>query len=334
MTMNRTTPMEPTGPRESAADIERAAADWVARLDRGALSDTEQQALASWAAQDTRRAGAYARAMAVNLHLDRAVALGEDYVTRHQPVEAPSRRRVIAVAASAAAACAASLSIFTLQRRGAAPKRRTIGTARGAVREVALGEGSTVTLNTMTELRPSLTDTLRKVDLLKGEALFDVAKDPKRPFVVYVGEFSVRAVGTSFTVRRTALGAVKVVVTEGIVEVTRRQDVLGQVHAGIAFAVDAAASPVIETLNPSQIDSALAWRGGRIDLQGMTLAEAAEEFSRYSDLRIRVTDPAIANLHIAGVYATSDPAGFAENVALSLGLKSVRRGNEVILSKT
>ncbi|RYD25550.1 MAG: DUF4880 domain-containing protein [Lysobacteraceae bacterium] len=331
--MDQTTPMGQSGPRETAAEIEQAAADWVAQLDRGPLSESEQKELEQWAAADPRRAGAYARALAVSLHFDRAVALGNDFAAKHHPVEAPTtRRRFMAVAASAAAACATGMGIFTFSRRPVA--LLPIGTAKGAVREVVLREGSTVTLNTMTELRPELTAVLRRVDLLRGEALFDVAKEPGRPFIVYAGDFSVRAVGTSFTVRRIGPDAIKVVVTEGIVEVSRRQDVLGRLHAGIAFAVDASATPVIETLNPSQARSALAWRSGKIDLQGLTLSEAAEEFSRYSNLRIRVSDPSIANLHIAGVYATSDPAGFAKNVALSLGLKSVRRGNEVILSKT
>lgn len=332
--MKQTTAMEQTRLRETAAEIEQAAADRVARLDRGPLSVGEQEELERWAAADSRRAGAYARAMAVSLHLDRAVALGDNFAAKHSPREAPTRRRFMAVAASAAAACAAGVGVFTFNRRFATTLPRPIGTAKGGVREVVLREGSTVTLNTMTELRPDLTDALRRVDLLRGEALFNVARDPARPFIVYAGDFSVRAVGTSFTVRRTSPDAIKVVVTEGVVEVSRQRNILGQVHAGIAFAVDATATPVIETLNPSQVDSALAWRGGRIDLQGLTLSEAAEEFGRYSNLRIKVTDPSIGNLHITGVYATSDPAGFAENVALSLGLKSVRRGDEVILSRS
>lgn len=326
--------MEPNGPRETAAEIAQSAASWVARLDRGPLSRSERQELEQWAAADTRRAGAYARAMAISLHLDRTVALGDDFAAKYRPVEAPTRRRFMAVAASAAAACAAGVGVFTFNRRLATPLRPPIGTAKGAIREVALREGSTVTLNTLTKLRPDLTTELRSIDLIQGEALFDVAKDAARPFIVYAGDFSVRAVGTSFIVRRTSPNAIKVVVTEGVVEVSRQQDILGRVHAGIAFAVDAAATPVIETLNHSQVGSALAWRGGKIDLQGMTLSEAAKEFSRYSNLRIRVDDPSIANLHIAGVYATTDPAGFAENVALSLGLRSVRRGNEVILSRS
>lgn len=330
--MKHPTPMEPTEPRETAAEIEQAAADWVARSDRGPLSSDEEIELERWAAADPRRAGAHARAMAVNLHLDRAVALGHDFATKHQAAPEPSRRRFMVVAAGAMAACAAGVAVLTIQRRPIATLPRPIGTAKGAVREVALREGSMVTLNTMTVLRPDLTAALRRIDLLTGEALFDVAKDPVRPFVVVAGDFSVRAVGTRFSVRRIGTDAIKVVVTEGVVEISRRQDILGLVHAGIAFAAAAAATPVIETLTPSQIGGALAWRSGRIDLQGLTLAEAIAEFDRYSDVRITLANPAVGKIPITGVYAANDPVGFAENVAISLGLKSVRRGDEVVLS--
>jgi transmembrane sensor len=214
--------MEPTGPRETAADIERAAADWVARQDRGPLSQGEQQELEHWAAADSRRAGAYARAMAINLHLDRVAALGEDFAARPEPIEEPSRRRFVAVAAGGVAACAAGLGVFAFTQRQAPALSRPIATAKGAVRELALREGSRVTLNTMTQVRPALTSSVRRIDLIEGEALFDVAKDPNRPFVVDAGDFSVRAVGTSFTVRRTGTDAIKVVVTEGIVKSAAR----------------------------------------------------------------------------------------------------------------
>ncbi|MEG3086894.1 FecR family protein [Sphingomonas sp. PB4P5] len=273
--------------------------------------------------------------MAINVHLDRAVALGEGFPAQPvEPSEPVARRRVMAMAASVVAATAVSGGIFTFSRRNPGLGARSIETAKGAVRLVALHEGSHITLNTLTQIRPVLTSGLRRIDLVYGEALFQVAKDPARPFVVYAGDLSVRAIGTSFSVRLIGPDAIRLLVSEGVVEVGRGREVLGQVHAGIQFAVDPAATPDITTLDAARLSNALAWRHGRLDLQGLTLAQAAEEFGRYSDLKIRVEDPSIVHLHITGVYATNDPAGFARNVALSLGLKSVRRGNEVIIYKS
>lgn len=324
--------MEPTGQRETAAEIEATAAAWVARQDRGPLSDTEQKELEQWASADSRRAGAYARAMAVSLHLDRTAALGENFAARPDTVTAPARRRVMMAGAGALLACMTGFGLFTAARRENAPTSRPVATPKGEVREITLQEGSRITLNSMTQIRPELTSDQRGIILLEGEALFDVTHNPARPFIVQAGGFGVRAIGTSFTVHRTAPDAIRVVVTDGIVEVSRGETILGRVHAGVAFAVQASATPVISTLSPAQIDRALAWRGGRIDLEGMTLAQAAREFSRYSDVIIRVDDPSIGNMRITGVYATSDPAGFASDVALSLGLRAERRGNVVLLS--
>lgn len=332
--MSRVPPREPTEPRETAAEIDEAAAAWVARRDRAPLSRDEEEDLRRWGDADPRRAGAYARAMAVNLHLNRVAALGENYSVVPEPSNAPTRRSVIAAGISAVAATAVGLGLFDFGRRNSEPVIKPIATAKGAVRQLKLQEGTRVTLNTMTQIRPSLTARLRRIDLLQGEALFDVVSDPARPFIVFAGDISVRAVGTSFTVHRIGLDAIKVLVTEGVVEVSRDENVLGRVHAGIEFAINALDTPVITNLDASQLSSALAWREGRIDLQGFTLAQAVAEFSRYSDIKIEVKDPSIAGLHITGVYATSDPAGFARDAALSLGLKSRRRGNGVTISRT
>ncbi|WP_422178398.1 DUF4880 domain-containing protein, partial [Caulobacter sp.] len=71
--------------RESSAEIDAAAAAWAARVDRGPLSDEDQAALEAWAAKDPRRAGAYAKALAVSAHLDRAQGLGADFAPAAHP---------------------------------------------------------------------------------------------------------------------------------------------------------------------------------------------------------------------------------------------------------
>ncbi|WP_068087782.1 FecR family protein [Novosphingobium rosa] len=330
--MNRQ-PSKQTSARATAAEIEQAAADWLARIDRAPLSDEEDAALRQWAQADPRHAGAYARAMAVDLHLDRARALGEDYPAAQDHPASPLRRRLMVASAGAIAASAVGFGSFALLRRGDGADAVTLATAKGATRDVALQEGSRITLNTMTQLRPAITSDLRRIDLLEGEALFDVAKDAARPFIVHVGDLSVRAVGTSFSVRRTGPDAIRLLVTEGVVEVKRKDDVLGQVRAGVDFTVDAAASPVIAMLDAGQMSGAMAWRQGRIDLQGLTLGQAAAEFSRYSDTKITLADASIAGLHISGVYATGDPAGFAHDAALSLGLSCTQHGADLVISR-
>lgn len=310
----------PNDPSETAADIDAAAVAWAARVDRGALSDAEQSALEAWAAADARRAGAYARALAANAYFDRAAALGPAFVPSRHPAAAPAidRRGLLRGAGGLmAASIAGGAGYFAFQRQG------RIVTPKGDVRRVSLSEGSAVTMNTDTALRPSLGPALRRIDLLRGEALFDVAKDPARPFVVFARGVQVRAVGTSFTVRIYDDGRVDVAVREGVVEVGRAN--LAAIRLGAdTRAVVLAGGEMEKAAVPAEaLERAMAWREGRIDLAGLTLAEAAREFGRYSDRSIRVEDPAVATLKVTGVYSISDPEGFARAAALSLGLETV-----------
>ena len=300
--------------RENAADIEAAAATWAARVDRGPLSPEEQAALDAWAAADARRAGAYARAMAANAYLDQAAALGPNLHAKAEP--AWTRRQTFAAAGGAVAA-----SLFGVVGANLLWTRDRIATPKGDVRRISLPEGSAVTLNTDTAIRPDFSASERRVELLRGEALFDVAHDPSRPFRVFADGVRVEAIGTSFTVRRREGGAVDVIVRQGLVDV-RRQGAAQSVRlpAGTASRVASGQPILAEALSPEAVDKAMAWREGRLELTGLTLSEAAAEFARYSDYEIRFEDPAVGRLEVSGVYSISDPEGFARAAALSLGL--------------
>lgn len=300
--------------RETAADIERAASCWAAKLDAEALTPDEAAALDAWSRADPRRAGALARAMAVSSHFDRAAGLGHDYM----PASAPprlDRRTLFTLGGGALAASVAATMGLGLWRRG-----RDVVTLKGDVRRIALAEGSAITLNTATTVRPALDDRLRRIDLLRGEALFDVARDPERPFVVHAAGVQVQAIGTSFTVRLHDDDRVEVAVTEGVVEVRRPGERPLRLEAERRALVAPVGPVQVAEASGDELDRANAWRNGRLDLSGLTLGEAAAAFARYSDRSILIEDPAVAQLQVAGVFSTSDPEGFARAAALSLGL--------------
>ncbi|MBC7166370.1 FecR domain-containing protein [Phenylobacterium sp.] len=313
-------------PRESAAEIEAAAAVWAARVDRGPLAPEEQSALDAWAAADPRRAGAYARAMAANAYFDQAAALGPNLPADAAP--AWTRRRTFAAAGGAIAA-----SLFGVVGANLLWTRGRIATPKGDVRRISLPEGSAVTLNTDTAIRPDFSASERRVELLRGEALFDVAHDPSRPFRVVADGVSVEAIGTSFTVRRHEDGAVEVIVRQGLVDVRRVGAASGlRLPAATASRVDSDQPILAKALSPEAVDKAMAWREGRLDLTGKTLAAAAAEFARYSDYEIRFEDPALGRLEVSGVYSISDPEGFARAAALSLGLVAEPGAGGVLIS--
>lgn len=310
----RLTSTPPTDLRESAAEIEATAVAWAAKADCGSLSAEDQAALEAWAVADTRRAGAYARALAANAYLDRALALGPDY----RPPRRTMGRRAIMTGGGALLAA----SLVGAVGYGVLQHRERIVTPLGDVRRVSLAEGSAITLNTDTAVRPELGRNERRILLSRGEALFDVAKDPTRPFIVVADEVQVRAVGTSFTVRLRDDGRVDVAVREGIVEVRRGDGPSVRLKAGDRQSVAPDGAVATERLSLEQVERGMAWREGRLDLTGLTLGQAAAEFSRYADRPIVIDDPEVARMKVAGVYSLSDPKGFARAAAISLGLET------------
>lgn len=316
--------------RLKSSEIDDLAAQWAAVVDRGATSREEEE-LRAWLALDRRHAGAFVKARAVAVHTERASALGPEF-SATVAVPSPNRRSLfLQWGAAAAVACVALVAGLTLWS-----PTHEFSTRLGETRVVPLEDGSVITLNTASRVRVSFTGGQRSIDLVAGEALFDVAKDKLRPFVVTAGDTKVRAVGTSFTVTRLPGKPMEVLVQEGVVEVSRE-------HATVTPSLRVAASnraiaPKDSTIAAlpvpaSEIKRSLAWREGRIAFEGETLREASETFARYSDIHIVITDPRVANETIIGLFVSNDPVGFARAVALSLNLRVDVAATEVRLGR-
>jgi len=310
---------------DSGTALEEIAFRWVARLDAGTLSADEEAELEAWTRVDSRHAGAFARAMAANAYLDRAAALGvpiqcvptPDIPAEAAPPSAISRRAWLG---GAGGALAASLLAAAGLRFGAGGER--IQTPLGTIRRASLQDGSAVTLNSDASIEVALHEHVRSIRLLAGEANFDVAKDLVRPFVVEAGGVRIRVVGTSFQVRLLPADAVAVTVQEGIVEVSRESEPVLRLTAGDRTVLHASGAAEQQHLSEAEVDRIGLWQSGQIDLTGMTLADAAAEFARYSDRHIEIDDPAVARMKVAGIYSISDPAGFARDAAESLNLRA------------
>lgn len=303
-------------PRETSRDIDLAAAGWAARYDRGPLSARDRETLDTWMAQDRRRAGAFARALAVGAAVDRGGAPCQD----EPKVAAMSRRTFARAAAGIGAVALTGVGGYYLWH----PVQRE-STKRGGIRMVPLDDGSTATLNTDTSIAIAYDARFRKISLVRGEALFNVAKDATRPFLVETNGVVVRAVGTSFSVRAVGTGDVDIVMREGVVDVRRAADgATTRMGAHTRLTVADTGRLAVQTLSAEGVDRALAWKAGQIDLNNLTLEQAAREFARYSDRRITIGDSQIGGLKVTGMYAASDPDGFAESAALALGLVAVR----------
>lgn len=318
---------------KTASEIDAEAADWAARIDRGPLAPAEDQAFNAWLAGDVRTAGAYCRMRALALSTERARALGPDF-NPEDFLAAPPRTRRYAIRLGGAIAATALIGVVgtwqVLSRRG------HFSTGKGETKVIALKDGSVVTLNTASEIAVSYTDAQRSVELIRGEALFDVAKNKARPFVVAAGDTNVRVVGTSFTVRHLETAPVQVLVREGVVEVFKPAAGLAPVRItanDLAEAGGVAGEIAVRVMPEPQVHRQMAWQSGQIAFEGETLSQAAAEFSRYSDTRIIVADPGLAREEIAGLFKATDPVGFAKTIAISLNARADVGEGEVRLTR-
>ncbi|HAI47072.1 fec operon regulator FecR [compost metagenome] len=310
--------------------IDDEAARWVAREDRGPLPPDERAERDRWLEADRRHFGAYARAHAVYARTGRARALGNAErmpAARATPGPHPRLQWVMGLAASL---CLLALGVH--QHTDAGDYHLA---GKGEIRRVPLADGSAVTLDSGAAVRVHYTGARREITLLRGEALFDVAKNRARPFVVVARDTAVTAVGTSFSVslneQRTR--GVEVLVREGIVDVANASGAIAptRLQANHRALSNRNHGIRIESVDHDDLDQQLAWREGMLSFNGDTLSVAAAQFLRYSDVRIMIDDPLVGSRRIVGLYSANDPIGFARSVALSLGLEVEQQGNDVWL---
>lgn len=322
--------------RETSQRIDEQAADWVARRDRGPLSEDEQSALDQWLSGDARRRGALLRAEAFSLMGESARALGPDFDPRRfapaRPSAAskPTRRRVLAWAGTGGAVIAASVGLgFSLQASA------TISTGKGEMRLVSLADGSSVMLNTETSMRVDYNDQVRRVTILGGEAFFTILPDSRRLFQVEVASAVVNAVAASLSVRHLASKVADVLVDRGVVTIEDRAGGTARIdlraHQQVTLGATGPNPSKPRPVSAQEVSRELAWREGNIVFEGERLDAAAAEFGRYNKVVIEIRDPALAREPISGLFSARDPAKFGQTIADLFGVAMVRDGNRVIL---
>ena len=194
-------------------------------------------------------------------------------------------------------------------------------TGVGQMRDIALEDGSTLHLNSDSEVEARFTSNGRKVRVLKGEASFEISHDPDRPFDVEARAAVIRAVGTAFNVRlRPSL--VELTVTHGTVTVHSGDSPQQQVVAG-SGAVIQPRSIALTRLGPRLIEQRTAWREQMVELDGATVEQAAGEFNRYRKTPILIGDTRVSALRIGGRFRTTDSREFLAALQTSLPVRAV-----------
>jgi transmembrane sensor len=235
----------------------------------------------------------------------------------------------------------------------------TYTTAIGEQRSIQLEDGSTVELNSRSKVAVRYSEHERGIELLEGQALFHVAKNATRPFVVRSGDTRVRAVGTQFDVYRKATGTV-VTVLEGRVAILTDHPIAGKDAIGAAGSSQYATAPpsfpraeggqgaavelsageqVVVTpkaarkTDHANIANATAWTEREIVFDSASLTEVAEEFNRYNQRQLVIEDPTLETFHISGVFSSTDPASLVRFLRERPGLHIVETASEIHIVK-
>ena len=329
-----------------SAELLAEAGVWIARLHGEGRSRAMEAGFRRWLASDTEHARAFELATEAwedSIHLRRLIPL--PHAAPHTP-----RRLWLAAAGIGAVLAGLGAAFFALRPAG-------VVTEVGEQRLLTLEDGTRVYLNTATHIVVRYDKRVRLIELRAGEALFNVAPQRDRPFIVGAAGREVRALGTAFVVRRDAQ-KLAVTLVEGKVSVSQSS------AAGAGASVGdqgSAASPrsaqdpsraprpePIVTLRPGQrivfdsqsatptygetsLTQAVAWRSGQVVLEDTALDAAVAEMNRYSRVPILVEDAQARQLLINGLFQAGDSMSFASAVAHSYGLSMVEEHGRIVL---
>jgi transmembrane sensor len=308
--------------------IQQAAADWFAKLQGdAALEDWAE--FQAWLEASPQHATAYEAVEAVWLDVEdlpadapRAAPLTANVVPLRTRPRPPRRGLLIGLGVAAAAAVVA-LAV-TPRLMGAPYTDYT--TKRGETREIALADGSRLTLGSGTTLRVRLGRQQRDVTLVDGEASFDVAHLEHRPFVVAVNDREVRVLGTEFNILSHA-GRLAVSVRRGLVAVSGGQEGTVKLARGQQLVQPPGARARTRDVDP---DTAFAWKSGKLIYDRAPLTEVVDDLNRYVVTPIRV-DPGAASVTVSGVLLVDEETAMVRRLELFAPVVAETTAREVIL---
>lgn len=236
-----------------------------------------------------------------------------------------------------------SLSIgITFIERHPVSNNLVLQTVMGEKLTQTMPDGSIVWLNSSSKVEINYTGSYRRINLLSGEAHFDVAKDANRPFEVYANDRLIRAIGTAFSVHKID-DKIEVLVSEGTVELAivehslvvipddyqaikiadnfdnhvneqstssnpQVKKMLGKLTAGqrISIPVDSSVLDEIDELDNSEITRFLSWKEGKLVFAGESLEEVIAEITRHTPVKIDVIDPKLKTMRIGGQFKVGE----------------------------
>lgn len=349
-------------PNEKAKIIQEACS-WLARMDSDGLSPVEEVEFNKWVRQSDAHKNEIAKlsrvwdniedANLIDIHPDSAPQQQHMVVAQEFETTNYVSKTIFKFFVSAAATLLICLSIgLFLHFHDQNQFKSTNGkyaTDIGGQQTVQLSDGTEVRLNTNTLIEVNYYDGKRNIHLYKGEAHFDVAHDPEKPFTVKARKGDVRALGTVFSVR-VKNDRVNVIVEEGKVRI-RANDFADQINSTVTTATEikpekqeleqkekdkktvvvaSAGKNVIfgeqeiESIiqeEKEEIERKFSWHQGMLAFDDEPLSDVIEEVSRYTSNKIIIADPKIRTLRVGGYYPIGKIQAIFDALELNLGLQ-------------
>lgn len=335
-------------PLHTANTIDDEASIWLVRLDNGNLSDQSRRELKAWLSADKRHSIALKAMADIWDDMDEVlISINEVNSSNNVslwPILKPIFKPYV---------LAASISFFAVFIWLAMPvnvQKQSYTTLIGQQMDATFDDGSIIHLNTNSRIETEFSDEKRIIKLIKGEALFEVAHDPDRPFIVYAGDRLVQAIGTKFVVHLKSEN-IQVTVTDGKVKMSKvalntklvdikelnnttieKDDVY--ITKGEKVIVGSDQAPKLTYINPENIKRELAWLDGKLIFDNEELFDVIEEINRYIDIEIVLKEPYLHKIPISGRFDLKDSEALIEAIKLSFNMDSQRlSSNKVLLTK-
>lgn len=385
--------MESRTPSKWNPQIYQTACDWFVEFRTGEPSDAARRSFLAWLQESPAHMGAYLEVTALWNESEAVDGVKEkwplealveqarmepDNIVPLAPLSVVEPRGEVRVASAISrspharrmarrwsvrhvAFAAVLLLMFSSMLTWLYLQRDTYGTGIGEQRLLTLADGSTVQLNARSQLRIRFSEHERKVELIRGQALFEVAKNPDRPFIVTSDGTRVRAVGTQFDVYKKNSGVVVTVVEGRVVVIpessraalarsaqssdsadTRAES---QVAAGAGPGSEArvllsageqltVTPKVVRKHEHANVAGATAWTQRQLVFESTPLADVVEEFNRYNERQLVIRDPALNEFQIDGVFSSTAPASLIKFLRSRPEIRVIERDAEIVIEKT
>jgi len=331
-------------PLHTQNSIDDQASIWLVRLDNGKLSEQSRKEFKIWLSADPRHQVAL-KAMADVWHdMDEVLIMMND----ESSVKTLSLWPILKPVMLAASISFMAMLVWLIIPENV--QRNSYATLVGQKMDATFDDGSIIHLNTNSHIETEFSDDKRIIKLIKGEALFEVAHDPNRPFIVYAGDRLVQAIGTKFVVHLKSEN-IQVTVTDGKVkmskvplntklsdidelnsEETHQDDVF--ITKGEKVITGKNHAPKLIHIKPENMQRELSWIDGKLIFENERLFDVIDEINRYVDLEIVLEDSSLHDLRISGRFDLGDSEALIEAIELSFNIESqLLDSNKILLTK-